>query len=147
MEAASARLEALEECRALWLEAPFAAGALDAYATLGRRLRSVRYGTPGDALSGFDELCSRTMKILLALQSDFRRWGCFTPGGTEGSLQLHESMEMRASPGVPARRPRRASQNSLHVPLIVRPERLGFRIQVPSTPPAPEPVTVNVTAP
>lgn len=42
VEAATARLDALEECRALWLEEPFAAGALAAYAALGRRLRSVR---------------------------------------------------------------------------------------------------------
>lgn len=42
VEAASARLQALEATRALWIEEPFAAGALDAYASLARQGSSVR---------------------------------------------------------------------------------------------------------
>lgn len=42
VEAASARLKALEAARTLWIEEPFAAGALDAYASLARQGSSVR---------------------------------------------------------------------------------------------------------
>jgi len=40
--AAEARLPALEEAGALWLEEPFVSGALDAYAALARKCRAVR---------------------------------------------------------------------------------------------------------
>lgn len=42
VEAAAARLPALEAARVLWLEEPFVSGALDAYAKLARRAASVR---------------------------------------------------------------------------------------------------------
>ena len=42
LEAARGRLKALEEFRAHWLEEPFVSGALDAYKTLSREVRSVR---------------------------------------------------------------------------------------------------------
>ncbi|MGW0229694.1 mandelate racemase/muconate lactonizing enzyme family protein [Actinopolymorpha singaporensis] len=42
VEAATARLPALEECDVTWLEEPFETGALRAYAELARRCRGVR---------------------------------------------------------------------------------------------------------
>jgi L-alanine-DL-glutamate epimerase-like enolase superfamily enzyme len=42
VEAAEARLPALEEVGAVWLEEPFVSGALDAYAALAKRCRTVR---------------------------------------------------------------------------------------------------------
>ena len=42
VDAASARLPALEECGALWLEEPFVKGALGAYRELARRCRGVK---------------------------------------------------------------------------------------------------------